>query len=76
MGRSIPSFRQQLLEIENKKIEKKFKFYLSHLASSLDRILQFPLFLQSGHHFCCKTSSVSLPLGSATFLSLHSHLII
>ena len=54
---------------------KKFKFYLSHLASSLDRILQFPLFLQPEHHFCCKTSSVSLPLGSATFLLPHSHLI-
>jgi len=72
--KSIPSFRQQLLEIEKQK-RKKFKFYLSHLASSLDRILQFPLFLQSGHHFCCKTSSVSLPLGSATFLLPHSHLI-
>ena len=74
MGRSIPSFRQHLLEIEKQK-RKKFKFYRSHLASSLDKILQFPLFLQSGHHFCCKTSPVSLPLGSATFLLPHSHLI-
>gem|GEM_PF-5666364 len=70
MVRSIPSFRQQLLEIGKQK-RKKIKFYLSHLDSSLDRILQNPLFLQLGHHFCCKASPVSLPLGSATFLLPH-----
>ena len=74
MGRSITSFRQQLLEIGKQK-RKKFKIYRSHLASSLDKILQCPLFLQPEHHLYCKTSSVSLPLGSATFLLPHSHLI-